>query len=206
MPRAKPKYGAACYYNGKLLGRCTVSDSEAYALLMKECGGSAARVLQEYAYLSPELKGILEKAAALQSAAQHKQDSAFTEPKKSPWGEVQTCDMLCPGVYQVSTAGHGGTMVAMEMAAALSPAARRCGFQRGGFLCFEQDSQEDVVLRELLDKKLWCIPDRVRDKAAFEESINQSIRTYNPEYWRARQHGRESAKTSPVKPPHTRER
>lgn len=93
----------------------------------------------------------------------------YQEPNKSPWGAVQTCDTLCPGVFLVSTASHGGTMVSNDVAAFLSPAARRCGFRRGGYLCFEEDTQEEVVLRELLDKKLWKIPERIKDKAAFEE-------------------------------------
>jgi len=119
----------------------------------------------------------------------------YQKPEKSPWGKVQTCDTLCPGVFLVSTASHGGTMIAKDMAAALSPAARKCGFKQGGYLCFEEDSQEDVALRELLDKKLWAIPDRIKDKAAFEENINQSVREYNPDYWRIRQAGLEKAPT-----------
>lgn len=75
----------------------------------------------------------------------------------------------------------------------LSPAAVKCGFRQGGYLCFEEDSQEAVVLRELLDKKLWSIPERIKDKAAFEENINKSLREYNPDYWRARAQGREAA-------------
>ena len=47
------------------------------------------------------------------------------------------------------------------------------------------------MLRELLDKKLWNIPDRIKDKAQFEAKLNQSIRQYNPEYWRARQRSEE---------------
>jgi len=119
----------------------------------------------------------------------------YQQPEKSPWGEVQTCDTLCPGVFLVSTASHGGTMIAKDMAAALSPAARKCGFKQGGYLCFEEDSQESVALRELLDKKLWAVPDRIKDKAAFEENINKSIREYNPDYWRSRQTGLEKAPT-----------
>lgn len=46
----------------------------------------------------------------------------YQEPVKSPWGKVQTCDLLCPGVFLVSTASHGGTMVSKEVAAFLSPA------------------------------------------------------------------------------------
>lgn len=130
----------------------------------------------------------------------------YREPTFSPWGEVQTCDTLCPGVFLVSTASHGGTLVSHEVSAMLSPAARKCGFKQGGFLCFEEDSQEAVVLRELLDKKLWSIPGRIKDKAAFEENINNSLREYNPDYWRARSRGRETVSLRPPTPAKQMER
>jgi len=196
MARRLPKYDAACQYGGKLIGRCTVADSNAYVALMEQCGGSAARVLREYSYFSSELKAILEKVAAIQAGqtrAAPGTSSMFTSPKQSPWGEVQTCDTLCPGVFMVSTASHGGTMISKEVADLLSPAARKCGFKQSGYFCFEEDSQESVALRELLDKKLWAVPDRIKNKAAFEENINNSIREYNPEYWRSRQSGIEKA-------------
>ena len=56
----------------------------------------------------------------------------FQAPRSSPWGEVQSCEVLCPGVFLVSTASHGGTMVANEVAAVLSPAAKKCGFKDKG--------------------------------------------------------------------------
>lgn len=118
----------------------------------------------------------------------------YRKPDISPWGRVQVCDILCPGVFLVSTASHGGTMVSKEVAAILSPAAKKCGFRQGGYLCFEEDTQEEVVFRELLDKRLWKIPDRIRDKETFEENINQSLREHNPAYWRARTRGRETAR------------
>lgn len=43
----------------------------------------------------------------------------YQEPNKSPWGAVQTCDTLCPGVFLVSTASHGGTMVSNDVAVSL---------------------------------------------------------------------------------------
>jgi hypothetical protein len=195
MPYKKGKYGSACYYENKLISRCTVADGEAYTQFMESCGGSAARVLQEYAYFSPELKTILEKVAAIQDKQQSKQSRAapgsglFAEPRESPWGRVQHSDTLCPGVFLVSTEGHGGIMVAKEMTAILSPAAIKCGDKYNGYLAFEEDCQEKVVLRELLDKKIWAIPERVKDAAAFEENINKNIRDYNPDYWRVRQSG-----------------
>ena len=128
MTRKRTGYDAACYYDGKLLGRCTKADSDAYTLLMNACGGDAARVLREYAYFSPELKAILEKAALMQ-ANRNRTGGMFHAPRSSPWGEVQNCEVLCPGVFLVSTASHGGTMVANEVAAVLSPAAKKCGFK-----------------------------------------------------------------------------
>ena len=125
----------------------------------------------------------------------------LSKPRRSPWGAIQHSDTLCPGVFMVSTASHGGIMVSNDIAAFLSPAAQKCGFKLGAYICFEEDSQEDVALRELLDKKLWTIPDRIRDKAAFEENINKSLRRYNPDYWRSRQRGLEQSKarhTGPV--------
>ena len=41
MPRKRTGYDAACYYDGKLLGRCTKADSDAYTLLMNACMSAA---------------------------------------------------------------------------------------------------------------------------------------------------------------------
>lgn len=169
MPRKRTSYDAACYYDGKLLGRCTKADSDAYTLLMNACGGDAARVLREYAYFSPELKAILEKAALMQ-ADRNRTGGMFHAPKSSPWGEVQSCETLCPGVFLVSTASHGGTMVANEVAAVLSPAAKKCGFKDKGYICYEEDAQESVVLRELLDKKLWKSLTALRTKDSLKKN------------------------------------
>ena len=117
----------------------------------------------------------------------------FTQPEWSPWGKVQVCDPLCPGVYLVSTASHGGTMVASEMVSVLSPAAQKCGMRLHGWLCYEEDTEENIVFRELLDKKLWAIPERIKNKAAYEENINQALRRHHPDYWRMRQAGVERA-------------
>jgi len=207
MAHKKPKYGAAVYYTQKLMGRCTVSDSEAYTVLMEQCAHDAARVLREYDYFSPELKAILEKVAGIQAEQSRafRSPGLYTPPTASPWGEVQNCDTLCPGIFMVYTSGHGGILVSKDMTAVLSPAAVKCGLRSGGYLCFEQDSQEAVVFRELLDKKLWAIPDRIKDKAAYEESINKSLREYNPDYWRTRQAGREHHPVRPPAPAHSAE-
>jgi hypothetical protein len=93
-------------------------------------------------------------------------------------------------------------MVAREIEEFLSPAARRYGQRKNGYLCFEMDADEEIVLREMLDKKLWEIPARVRDKAAFEENINAALRRNHPQYWRSRENGR--VHMPPVVPPPAR--
>lgn len=194
MARKKTGYDSACYYGGKLMGRCTVADSDSFKLFMDVCGQDAYRVLRKYAYFSPELQAIFEKVAVIQTQQSRGQYSPglYSPPKNSPWGEVDWNETLCPGVFMVSTSSHGGIMVSKDMTAILSPAAVKCGLRANGYLCFEEDCDENIVFRELLDKKLWDIPDRIKDKAAYEEHINASLREYHPDYWRTRQAGREN--------------
>ena len=179
MPRKRTGYDAACYYDGKLLGRCTKADSDAYTLLMNACGGEAARVLREYAYFSPELRAILENAALMQ-ADRSRTGGMFHAPKSSPWGEVQNCETLCPGVFLVSTASHGGTMVANEVAAVLSPAAKKCGFKDKGYICYEEDAQESVVLRELLDKSCGTSLTALRTKDSLKKTSTSPSGSITP--------------------------
>lgn len=110
------------------------------------------------------------------------------EPTFSPWGEVQTCKELCHGVYSVSTARHGGLMAHLDVAdKVFSVAARKCGFTEGRYLCFEEDCDEQVALRELMDKKLFKVP--VNDRfppGQYEKGIDASIQAYHPDYWNFR--------------------
>lgn len=112
------------------------------------------------------------------------------EPSFSPWGEIQSCDTLYPGIYLVTTPGHGGIIVELTAALYLSSYARKCGFRDGGYLCFEEDCCEQVVLRELLDRGMWRLPERIKDKEGFEKEINRTIEKYHPDYWRARAVGK----------------
>ena len=107
------------------------------------------------------------------------------EPTNSPWHEVQCSEKMCPGVFWVSTAGHGGVMVCEEIAPSLfSLAARRVGFAYQGYLCFEEDCDAAVPMLELLEKKLWA-PSWHNDTEAYMETLKQSIKCYLPNYWRA---------------------
>ena len=77
----------------------------------------------------------------------------YFEPENSPWGQVDHCETICPGVYSVRTPSHGGIMIRSDRAAEiLSASARRIGFREHGYLCFEEDCDAPVALRELMDQ------------------------------------------------------
>jgi len=108
-------------------------------------------------------------------------------PRSSPWGEIQHCEKLIEGVFLVSTAGHGGVMVHKNVSSFLSPEAQELALNNLNYLCYEEDCDEAIVIRELLDKKMWILPDRISDKAGYEEVINHSLVKWHPEYWEVRQ-------------------
>ncbi|MCL2587826.1 MAG: hypothetical protein FWD84_00275 [Oscillospiraceae bacterium] len=108
-------------------------------------------------------------------------------PRKSPWGDVQRCEQLIDGVFLVSTASHGGIMVRKSVAEFLSLEARKIGANKRNYLCFEIGCAEHIVMRELLDKKLWQFPDCVTERAKLEETINCSLQQRLPAYWESRQ-------------------
>lgn len=142
------------------------------------------------------------------------QKSYSREPTNSPWGEVQNCTIIANGIYDVSTEGHGGIMVASGLAPyILTGAALRVGFQEGGYYCFEEDCDASVPLRELYDTgilkteeyfKYYSIPSEQpeakdgriyfykatqSEKAEFikrwNRSIDESLQQWNGEYWKA---------------------
>ena len=109
------------------------------------------------------------------------------EPYNSPWGEVQHCEKMIEGVFLVSTAGHGGIMVRGNASGFLSDYAQSAALRGRHYLCFEEDCDEQIVLRELLDRKLWHLPDSIIDKSGYEEAVNRSLKRWHPDYWDARQ-------------------
>lgn len=110
----------------------------------------------------------------------------YREPSDSPWGLVVRCDTLFPGVYSVSTAGHGGIMAQARQL--LSPEAQAVGFQAGGYLNFEEDCDAPVVLRELMDSGIIAPrTDNYFRPGEYEACIDRSLQHWNPAYWQARQ-------------------
>ena len=110
-------------------------------------------------------------------------------PPYSPWGEIQHCEELCSGVYQVSTASHGGVMAKLSVASKLfSTAVRQYSFIEGGYLCFEEDCEAPVAIRELMDKGLYKAPvNQYYGPGEYEAAIDRSIQRYQPEYWAYRE-------------------
>ena len=122
------------------------------------------------------------------------------QPEFSPWGQIDEEVFIYPGITLVSTPSHGGARVTHEAAALLSPAARKCGFHEGGYLWFEEDCCEQVVLRELMDKKLWTPPaDRIKDPAAYEAAIDRVLKVCQPDYWAAREKARTQQPRKPAR-------
>lgn len=110
-------------------------------------------------------------------------------PSDSPWGQVDGCDELCPGVYAVSTPSHGGIMVRCDTAdRVLSEEARKCGIMVRSYICFEEDSDEAVAIRELMDMGLYQAPvDEYAEPGEYEAAIDSFLQTFYPEYWAARE-------------------
>ena len=110
-------------------------------------------------------------------------------PYWSPWGHIDHCQPLCPGVYEVDTPRHGGIMVEKEFATAiLSPEALRCSFLENNYYCFEEDCDAQVAIRELLDQNLVEAPvNKYFAPGEYETVINKVIQLWHPEYWATRQ-------------------
>ena len=98
-------------------------------------------------------KDLVERAAERVAEIKDMLDAKkVMEPGYSPWGKVQSCSTLCDGVFSVGTESHGGIMVHQIVAGnVLSGAAIKCGFTDGSYLCFEEDCDAQVVIRELMD-------------------------------------------------------
>lgn len=150
---------------------------------------------------------------------------AHREPSMSPWDEVQQCETIEEGIYIVSTAGHGGIMIAEELAPyVLSPEALSEGMREGGYYCYEEDALQCIPLRELYDKgilnedhsyfKAYHVKSKENGRIPFSsatdeekkkfiaewnKTINESLATWNKEYWqkyqKAEQHQKDSKNT-----------
>ncbi len=77
----------------------------------------------------------------------------------SPWGKVQMSGQFADGVYEVSTAGHGGIMIReTDAKKLLSPETLAVGATEYGWCYYEEDEAAPVVIRELLDRSIPAVP------------------------------------------------
>ena len=118
-------------------------------------------------------------------------------PTYTPWGEPQQIYEINKGIFEVSTASHGGIMIRNDIAdKVLSPEAREIGFRDSGFHCFEEDCDCTVALRELIDKGMFrdiedyfntvkgvSYSDNIEK---YNDSLNDSIRSYFEDYYHKR--------------------
>ena len=111
----------------------------------------------------------------------------MVEPMYSPWGTVDHCKMLCYGAFEVQTARHGGVMILRELADEyLSKEAQAVGFIEGRYLCFEEDCDSPVAIRELLDKGLMKAPvNQYYKEGEYSATIDDVIAAWHKEYLQA---------------------
>lgn len=112
-------------------------------------------------------------------------------PRYSPWGKVDHCNVLCAGVFSVSTPSHGGIMTdpAIAMRVFSGKALEFC-FREGGYVCFEEDCAATVALRELMDRGLYQAPvNEYWKPGEYGAVIDSSIQRWYPDYWAAREAG-----------------
>ena len=98
-------------------------------------------------------------------------------------------------------------MVNTDIAKAiLSQEAIICGFRYYNFHCFEEDCDAQVVLRELLDKKLISKAFNL-DAEQLGEIVDRSLQQWHPQYWQAREKALSKAEKehAPKAAQHTKE-
>ena len=111
----------------------------------------------------------------------------MVEPMYSPWGTVDHCKMLCYGAFEVQTARHGGVMILRELADEyLSKEAQAVGFIEGRYLCFEEDCDSPVAIRELFDKGLMKAPvNQYYKEGEYSATIDDVIAAWHTDYLQA---------------------
>ena len=98
-------------------------------------------------------------------------------PKSSPWGAIQDKRELAPGIWQISTAGHGGIKLSRERNAAM-PAYMR---NEGGW--YEEDCEwaKAAVIHPIGFQRIIKTegkPDRIECEIAIE-----TLRNWHPDQY-----------------------
>ncbi len=95
-------------------------------------------------------------------------------PRQTIWGEVQHQEQFAPGVWDVCTAGHGGIIVAVEVAKKyISEKARSLvAPPENGYYHFEEDCAWALFAKE----NPGIVPQR------WLEHVDRTLDAYYPEY------------------------
>lgn len=86
-------------------------------------------------------------------------------PQSSPWGQIDYAKQLAPGIWHVSTPGHGGIHVSTERRLAMPDHLKNVYTYAGGNW-FEEDCD-------------WCIVALAYPEAFDAQSIDAARRTLN---------------------------
>ena len=106
------------------------------------------------------------------------------EIANSPWDQTQTCELLAPGVWWVTTAGHGGLMVdAATARETLSKAAIAHGMKWCRFVCYEEDCQYSIAFFERPD---WYRTERKvhAHRELTQAELDSNLRTVKDWEWK----------------------
>lgn len=74
------------------------------------------------------------------------------KPKHSPWGYIQDATQIAPGIWSVSTSGHGGFMISDERLAAMPEMLRDVAHVCGSPKSFEEDCEWSLVVLAFPDE------------------------------------------------------
>ncbi len=97
----------------------------------------------------------------------------------SPWGEVQTSREIADGVFEISTARHGGIVLRESNAEGIFSAEilARAG-KEYGWLYFEEDAEAPLMARELRDRGLLAAFEEQRKTSGRDSVANREKEVY----------------------------
>ena len=120
------------------------------------------------------------------------------EPKNSIWGEIDNAVRINNGIFQVTTASHGGIMIKSEIAkTVLSREAQKIAQKDNGWHFYEEDCAYAAAMREIVDKDLFSDinsyfsrqynkkPDEFLSQ--YNDVINTSLQRWFKSYWDKRE-------------------
>lgn len=99
------------------------------------------------------------------------------QPVHSMWGPVQSAEELAPGIWSVSTAGHGGFVLSPERNAKVHPAWRSSNRQ------YDEDCDWAIpayTFPEVLQAPGWN-PDKTPEERL--ENVRRKLRDQYPDQW-----------------------